>query len=52
MTEDDLLALYERTVNELYRYASRLTGGDRAWADELVQETYLAVLRKIRAGDD
>ena len=52
MTEDDVLALYERTVNELYRYASRLTGGDRAWADELVQETYLAVLRKIRAGDD
>lgn len=52
MTDDDLLALYERTVEELYRYASRLTGGDRAWADELVQDTYLAVLKRIRAGVD
>jgi RNA polymerase sigma-70 factor, ECF subfamily len=50
MTDDDLLALYERTVAELYRYASRLTGGDRAAADELVQDTYLSVLRRIRAG--
>jgi RNA polymerase sigma-70 factor (ECF subfamily) len=50
MTDDDLLALYERTVEDLYRYASRLTGGDRAWADELVQDTYLAVLQRIRAG--
>jgi RNA polymerase sigma-70 factor, ECF subfamily len=50
MTDGDLLSLYERTVDELYRYASRLTGGDRASADELVQETYLSVLRRIRAG--
>ena len=36
MTDADLLALYERTVAELYRYASRLTGGDegfRVFAD-------------------
>jgi RNA polymerase sigma-70 factor, ECF subfamily len=52
MTDADLLALYERTVAELYRYASRLTGGDRALADELVQETYLGVLRRIREGHE
>jgi RNA polymerase sigma-70 factor (ECF subfamily) len=50
MTDADLLALYERTVDELYRYASRLTGGDATMADEIVQETYLALLRKIREG--
>ena len=50
MTDADLLALYERTVDELYRYASRLTGGDATSADELVQETYLGLLRKIREG--
>lgn len=33
MTDADLLALYERTVDELYRYASRLTGGDATLAD-------------------
>jgi RNA polymerase sigma-70 factor (ECF subfamily) len=50
MTDDDLLALYEGTVEQLYRYATRLSGGDRARADELVQDTYLAVLRRIRSG--
>ena len=48
MTDADLLALHERTVDELYRYASRLTGGDATLADELVQETYLGLLRRIR----
>lgn len=50
MTDADLLALYEQTVDELYRYASRLTGGDATSADELVQETYLGLLRRIREG--
>lgn len=48
---DDLAALYERTVDGVYRYASRLTGGDRARTEELVQETYLGVLRRLRAGE-
>ncbi|MCU1387041.1 MAG: polymerase subunit sigma-24 [Ilumatobacteraceae bacterium] len=51
MSDDDLLDLYERTIDDLYRYASRLTGGDRAMAEEIVQDTYLAVLRRIRGGD-
>jgi RNA polymerase sigma-70 factor, ECF subfamily len=50
--EHALLALYDRSVDDLHRYASRLTGGDRARAEELVQETYLGVLRRLHAGDD
>ncbi len=49
--EHALLALYDRSVDDLHRYASRLTGGDRARAEELVQETYLGVLRRLRAGE-
>jgi RNA polymerase sigma-70 factor, ECF subfamily len=45
MATTDFEALYERTLDEVYRYASRLTGGDRVRTDELVQETYLGVLR-------
>ncbi len=48
MTDDEVIALYERSVDDVYRYASRLTGGDRAWTDELVQETYLHLLRRAR----
>lgn len=47
----DLLALYETTIDDVYRYASRLTGGDRARTDDLVQETYLGVLRRLRTGE-
>lgn len=50
LTDDDVLALYERTVDEVYRYASRLTGNDRATAEELVQETYLVLVRQVRDG--
>jgi RNA polymerase sigma-70 factor, ECF subfamily len=50
MTDDDVLALYESSVVDVYRYATRLTGGDRALADELVQETYLGLLRLHRNG--
>jgi len=48
MTDDDVLALYERSVDTVYRYATRLTGGDRSWADELVQDTFLQVVRMVR----
>ncbi len=46
----ELVALYDRTVDGVYRYAMRLTGGDRGWADELVQDTYVAALRAMRSG--
>ena len=50
LTDADVMALYERTVDELYRYASRLTGNDRAAAEELVQDTYLVLVRQVREG--
>lgn len=45
MATADFELFYERSVDAVYRYASRLTGGDRVRTDELVQETYLGVLR-------
>lgn len=48
MTDEDVLAVYRSTVDELFRYASRLTGGDRPRTEELVQDTYLAFIRHCR----
>ncbi|HQV58328.1 MAG TPA: sigma factor, partial [Ilumatobacteraceae bacterium] len=50
MTGESLIGLYERTVDEVYRYATRLTGGDHAAAEELVQDTYLQLIRRQRDG--
>lgn len=47
-----LLALYETTIDDVYRYASRLTGGDRGRTDDLVQDTYLGVLRRLQTSED
>lgn len=48
MTNDEVLALYERAVEDVYRYAMRLTGGNRAWADEVVQDTFVGLLERSR----
>lgn len=50
-SEEQFLAFHEATVRDAHRYASRLTGGDRGRAEELVQDAYLALLRSVRAGD-
>jgi RNA polymerase sigma-70 factor (ECF subfamily) len=50
LTDAEVLDFYERTCAEVYRYASRLVGGDRARAEDLVQETYLTLVRQVRAG--
>lgn len=47
-----LLALYETTIDDVYRYASRLSGGDRGRTDDLVQDTYLGVLRRLQSGEE
>jgi RNA polymerase sigma-70 factor (ECF subfamily) len=47
MDADRFVELYEETLDDVYRYASRLTGGDRVRTDELVQETYLGVMRRL-----
>jgi len=48
--EAEVLEFYERTSGEVYRYASRLVGGDRSRAQDLVQETYLTLVRQVRNG--
>ena len=50
LTDADVMAYYERTCDEVYRYASRLAGGDRSRAEDLVQETFLTLVRQVRAG--
>lgn len=44
---DDLAALVERHHSPLLGYLYRMTGGDRALAEDLVQEAFLRVLRSI-----
>ncbi len=44
---DDLRVLVERYHAPLFGYLYRLTGGDDALAEDLVQETFLRVLRSI-----
>ncbi len=49
--EVSLIACYDATVLEVYRYASRLASNDRGLADDLVQDTYLRLVRAARGGD-
>jgi RNA polymerase sigma-70 factor (ECF subfamily) len=49
-TDADLSAFFEETVDLVYRYASRLCASDRAATEDLVQETYVCLLRELRAG--
>ena len=48
--EAGLVACYDATVTRVYRYASRLTGNDRARTDDLVQDVYLGLVRQARHG--
>ncbi len=53
MTDADLLALYERTVDELYRHASRLRAATRRWLAHRVVPASLprpAEARRTRPG--
>ena len=43
----DLDSFCEQTLDEVYRYALRLTGGDPARTADLTQETYTALLRHV-----
>ena len=46
------LAFYDATFDEVYRYAARLCGTDRAAAEDLVQDAYASVLGRFRADGD
>lgn len=48
--ETSLVECYDQSVRAVYRAASRLTGGDRARTDDLVQDVYLSLVRSIRSG--
>ncbi|HSR68259.1 MAG TPA: sigma-70 family RNA polymerase sigma factor [Acidobacteriota bacterium] len=45
ITSDRVRHIYRETVYELYAYVSRRTGGDRALAEDVVQESFLRGLR-------
>lgn len=47
--EAGLLACYDATFERVYRYAARLVG-TRAAAEDLVQETYVRLVRAARGG--
>ncbi|MCU1387113.1 MAG: putative polymerase sigma factor, sigma-70 family [Ilumatobacteraceae bacterium] len=52
LTDAEVLEFYDRASGEVYRYASRLVGGNRSRADDLVQETFLTLVRQVRSGRD
>jgi RNA polymerase sigma-70 factor, ECF subfamily len=41
-------AWYEQSFDALYAYVLWRSGGQREWADEIVQETWLTAVRQIR----
>ena len=41
-----------RASGEVHRYISRLTGGDEQLTEDIVQETFIALMRHHRAGSD
>lgn len=45
------MTCYRATVAEVFRYASMLCGSDRARAEDLVQDAFLGLVRRVRAGD-
>ena len=42
---------YEETFDDVYRYVRWRCGGRRDWADEIVQQTWLTAVRRIRRFD-
>lgn len=49
-TQDGFLACYRATLPEVYRYTAMLCGSDRALAEDVVQDVYLAALGRARDG--
>jgi DNA-directed RNA polymerase specialized sigma24 family protein len=44
--EDQIRGVYRDTIDVLYGYVSRRSGGDRALAEEVTQETWLRAVRE------
>src|SRR6478735_3447401 len=45
------LAFYDAAVGPLFGYLYRATGGDRELAEDLCQDVFATVLRRVRDGD-
>ena len=45
----DVDALIDRALPEVYRYAVRLTGGDRGAAEDLTQDAFVELARHLRS---
>ncbi len=46
----ELLAFYRGYVDEVFRRALRLCGGDRRWAEDLTSEVFVRLVRAVQAG--
>ena len=46
--EQRILAVYRETIDALYAYAVRHSGGDRTLAEDVTQETWLRAVRQWR----
>jgi RNA polymerase sigma-70 factor (ECF subfamily) len=44
LTDEEVVRTYRRTIRPLYAYVSRRAAGDRALAEDLVQETWMRAL--------
>lgn len=44
--DDRILAAYRETIEPLYRYVSRMCGGDRQLAEDVTQEAWLRAVRE------
>lgn len=49
-SEQGFMACYRTSLPEVFRYAAMLCGSDRALAEDVVQDVYLAALAKARDG--
>ena len=45
------LAFYDESVDPLFTYLYRATGGDRELAEDLAQDVFAVALRRVHAGD-
>lgn len=48
--EASFVACYRASVADVFRYAAMLCGRDRSAAEDLVQDVYVQVLRRVRDG--
>jgi RNA polymerase sigma-70 factor (ECF subfamily) len=46
--EDRIVAVYRETIDALYAYTARHSGGDRTLAEDVTQETWLRAVREWR----